>query len=84
MKYRHLRKVVGSNIKFYRFKAGYTQEQLAEKVELSPRYISDIENAKGNISLDTIELISKALKISPIILFKDVNISLPKRVNMRK
>ena len=85
MKNRALRKVVGSNVKFYRFKIGYTQEELAEKTELSPRYISDIENARGNIPVDTIELISKVLKINPGVLFKDVTFKkLPKRVNMRK
>lgn len=85
MKNRNLRKVVGSNVKYYRFSIGYTQEELAEKTELSPRYISDIENARGNIPLDTIELLSKALRVNPRLLFNDVAFKrLPKRVNMRK
>ena len=50
----NIRKVLGANVKYYRYIIGYTQEQLAEKSELSPRYISDIENSKGNISIDTL------------------------------
>ena len=85
MKYRGLRRIIGSNIKYYRFLIGFTQEELAEKTELSPRYISDIENARGNISIDTLELISRALKVKPESLFKEINSKkLPKRVNMRK
>ncbi len=85
MKNHNLRKVVGSNVKYYRFLSGYTQEELAEKTDLSPRYISDIENAKGNIPIDTIELLSRALKINPYILFKESNFRiLPKRVNMKR
>ena len=44
MKIPNIRKVLGANVKFYRYTLGYTQEQLAEKCDLSPRYISDIEN----------------------------------------
>lgn len=44
MKYPSIRKILGDNIKYYRFKMGYTQEKLAELTDLSPRYISDIEN----------------------------------------
>ena len=84
MKNHNLRNIVGGNVKYYRFLIGYTQEELAEKTDLSPRYISDIENARGNIPIDTIELISNALKIKPHILFKErENKELPKRVNMR-
>ena len=59
MKTQNIRKVLGVNVKYYRFLIGYTQEQLAEKCELSPRYISDIENFKGNIPIDTLENIAK-------------------------
>lgn len=41
-------KVLGANVRYYRHLIGYTQEQVAEKCNLSPRYISDIENSNGN------------------------------------
>lgn len=82
---KNIRKVLGENVKFYRFKIGYTQEQLAEKCELSPRYVSDIENAKGNLPIDTLENIAEQLKIEPYKLIKEnIHKSLPKRINMKK
>lgn len=38
-----LRKNIGKKIKLARAKAEYTQEQLAEKLSLSTRYISQLE-----------------------------------------
>lgn len=62
----------------------YTQEQLSEKCNLSTRYISDIENSNGNISIDTLENIAKCLKIEPYLLVKEQKHQhLPKRVNMK-
>ena len=84
MKTQNIRKVLGVNVKYYRFLIGYTQEQLAEKCELSPRYISDIENFKGNIPIDTLENIAKHLKIEPYLLIKEQgHHTSQKRVNMK-
>ena len=83
MKTSNIRKVLGANIKYYRFIIGYTQEQLAEKCDMSPRYISDIENSKGNIPVDTLEKLAKYLKVEPYLLIKEQKPhTLPKRVNM--
>ncbi|MBO5183104.1 MAG: helix-turn-helix transcriptional regulator [Bacilli bacterium] len=84
MKTSNIRKVLGANIKYYRFIIGYTQEQLAEKCDMSPRYISDIENSKGNIPVDTLEKLAKYLKVEPYLLIKEQKPhTLPKRVNMK-
>lgn len=78
-----LRAILGFNVKYYRFLNKMTQEKLAEKCNLSPRYISDIENAKGNISIDTVSDIANALKVDPYLLFKEKkDKELLKRVNM--
>ena len=84
MKTQNIRKVLGVNVKYYRFLIGYTQEQLAEKCELSPRYISDIENFKGNIPIDTLENIAKYLKVETYLLIKEQgHHTSQKRVNMK-
>ncbi len=84
MKTQNIRKVLGVNVKYYRFLIGYTQEQLAEKCELSPRYISDIENSKGNVPIDTLENIAKYLKVEPYLLIKEQgHHTSQKRVNMK-
>lgn len=36
---------IGERIKAARELCGYTQEQLAEAIEVSPQYISDLERA---------------------------------------
>jgi transcriptional regulator with XRE-family HTH domain len=41
-----------------------TQENLAEKAELAPSYVSDVERGRVNISVDAVQRIAKALKIN--------------------
>ena len=45
-------RVLSDNVKYYRFKNGYTQEELAEKCDLSSKCLSNIENSKWNMSID--------------------------------
>ena len=79
-----IRKILSENIKYYRFKMKYTQETLAEKTDLSARYISDIENENGNIPIDTLENIANVLKVEPYRLLKETkHKKIPKRVNMK-
>lgn len=66
-----LRKILSDNVKYYRFKKGYTQEELAEKIDVSPRYMSDIENCNGNVPIDTIERIADCLDIDYYLLLKE-------------
>ena len=78
----NIRRILGKNIRYYRYQNRLTQEKVAERCELSPRYVSDIENGKGNISIDTLNKIAGILKVKPYLLIKKQNISkLPKKVN---
>jgi len=43
---RELLKVLSSNIKLYRGKYKWSQAKLAEKIDISINFLSDIENAK--------------------------------------
>lgn len=58
---------LGLKISYYRKLRGLTQEELAEKVELSPAFIGHVEapNVSKAISLDTLFDIAKALEIPP-------------------
>ena len=51
-------------IQKYRIAQGLTQENLAERVDLSVSYISEIENGKKRPSLKTLEKIAAALDVS--------------------
>jgi transcriptional regulator with XRE-family HTH domain len=56
--------VRGENmIKEYRIKRGFTQEELAEKLELSTRQIQRIEKNEKNTTIKTLSKIRKILDI---------------------
>ena len=66
------RKQIGKKIKLARIKAGYTQEELAEKLSLSTRYISQIERGISFGTASTIISICRALYITSDFLFGDL------------
>lgn len=68
---KRLRKSIGKKIKLARSKTNYTQETLAEKLSLSPRYISQLERGIAFGSTNTIVSLCKALNISTDFLFSD-------------
>jgi transcriptional regulator with XRE-family HTH domain len=57
------RQSLGKRIRLYRKLNRFTQEKLAEKAELAPSYVSDVERGRVNISVDAVQRIAKALKI---------------------
>lgn len=57
------------NMKFYRKKAGLTQEKLAEAIGMSTSYIGDMEARERFPSAETIDKIANALNIKTEILF---------------
>ncbi len=64
-----IRHQVGLKIRDFRKAAGLTQDQLAERIEKSVQTVSQIERGAFAPSLDTIELIARALKAPPALLF---------------
>lgn len=67
-----LRISIGKKIKLARNNASITQEQLAEKLSLSPRYISQLERGIAFGSATTITSMCRALNISSDFLFDDL------------
>lgn len=57
-------KAIGKRIKIARIKADMTQEMLAEKIELSPTHLSNIETGTTRVSLATIVSIANGLGIT--------------------
>ena len=55
---------IGKNIQKIRKSFGYTQEKLAEEIEVSVRYISDIEQDKSKPSYEVLVKICNVFKIS--------------------
>ena len=56
---------IGLKIKFFRQQQHMTQADLAEKLEMDVRYLSDIERGKKNFTLKTLYKVSTALNINP-------------------
>ena len=69
---KNLRKNIGKKIKLARTKSKYTQEQLAEKLSLSSRYISQLERGIAFGSATTITNLCRALNINSDFLFDDL------------
>ena len=55
--------VIGNNIKSNRQKLGITQEQLAEKINVTRQAVSNWENGKTDPDLETISAIAEIFKI---------------------
>jgi transcriptional regulator with XRE-family HTH domain len=53
---------LGEAVRTKRKKARLSQEQLAEKADLTRNYIGDIERAEKKITLETLAKLAKALK----------------------
>lgn len=60
-----LRESFANNVRKKRNELGISQENLAFMCGLHRTYISDIERATRNVSIDNIEKIARAFKISP-------------------
>ena len=57
-------RAIGKRIKIARIKADLTQEQLAEKIDISPTHLSNIETGSTRVSLNTIVSIANALSVT--------------------
>ena len=58
---RSVSEILGRNIRVQRVKAHLSQEQLAEKADLSRNYIGNVERAEYHITVETLARIAKAL-----------------------
>jgi transcriptional regulator with XRE-family HTH domain len=64
------RKIVGTNVRRARHKAGLTQEQLALEAKIDLTYVGGIERSKRNPSVLVLARIASALGTEPSELLK--------------
>ncbi|MDO4256347.1 MAG: helix-turn-helix transcriptional regulator [Kocuria sp.] len=58
-----LKSIVGARLRELRHNRGLTQEQLAEQLGVTPRYLAGIERGERNLSLDTLDALAKGLGV---------------------
>lgn len=81
-----LKQLFGRNVRYYRFQKSFTQEKLAELVDLNASYVSEIENGRYGPTFEKIEEIARVLNVKPNLLFEENSNTyktLPNRVDMR-
>jgi len=80
-----LRHIFGKNVKYYRFQKKLTQAKLAEKINISPTYLSELERGMHSLDFDKVALLSENLNIEPFQLFLEAkDKELPRRIDMLK
>ena len=65
-----LRRVLGDNIRSHRKRLELSQETLAEKADLHPNYVSEVERGGKTIAVDALNRIAKALGVPLPTLFE--------------
>ena len=64
------REIFSNNLRFYRIQNKMTQSELAEKVNLTDKYISDLERGLYSTNLDTLDELANALGVESYELLK--------------
>lgn len=62
---------IGELLRRTRKSFGYTQEEVADMLDLAPRYISDIERNKTKGSVDTLVKLCNVYHITPTYVLQD-------------
>jgi transcriptional regulator with XRE-family HTH domain len=58
-----VRRQLGANVRYWRNRRSWTQDQLAERANLSAKFLGEIERGEDNPSLETLWALVCALKI---------------------
>ena len=78
--------LLGKNIAYFRQlpKNQWSQDVLAQKMNSDKGFISQVENAKRNVSTEYIARLCQVFNIEPMELFRERNFNLKPRVDSRK
>lgn len=78
-----LKKTVGINLKYYRYKSGLSQEKFYTLFNLNSKYLAGVERGEVNITFDYVEELAKRLGITTndLILYNEEHIIKKKRID---
>ncbi len=79
----NLKEIVGINLKYYRYKSGYSQEKFYANLGLNHKYCAEIERGEINLTADTIHDLAKKLgvDVNDLILYNENHIIHKKRID---
>ena len=58
-----IQKIVGNNLKYYRYQSKLSQEKFYGQFGLNYRYLASVERGEINVSVEFLDNLSKVLKI---------------------
>lgn len=64
-----IKKKLGDRIKMLRREKNFTQEAFAEKINIEPQSLSNIERGKFAPSIETLQKIANVLDVHPFVLY---------------
>src|SRR4051812_50112475 len=62
---------LGGRVRAWRARRGMARKQLARDSGLSERFLADVEGGKGNVSINSLEAVARALNITILELLQD-------------
>ncbi len=68
-----IKKIFGRNVRKYREMMGWSQAELAEKIDVSTPFMTYIEHGNRGVSMETIEALAATFGISCKALFDEEN-----------
>ena len=80
-----LNKILGINLRYYRYYENLSQEKFYAKYNLSIKHLSNIERGMENVTLNEVEKISRAIHKNPLDLltFDERKMTKKKRVDQK-
>jgi transcriptional regulator with XRE-family HTH domain len=58
-----IEEVIGTNLKYFRYKSGLSQEKFYSSLGLNPKYYASIERGEVNVSVEFLDQLSKLLNV---------------------
>jgi transcriptional regulator with XRE-family HTH domain len=65
-----LKKVLGSQVRGLRLERRLSQEELAEQLGVSARYLAGIERGERNLTLDSVDALAEQLNVAADVLLR--------------
>lgn len=70
-----INKQLGKRVQYLRKQKGFSQESLAEALNIATTSLSYIETGRGFMTLNTLEKLAKTLEVEPSEIFQHITIS---------